>query len=268
MPLFDTHCHYNLEPLTTDWQNHWQQARAAGVSKSLIVGTTLTTSQLALQQAQKETDLYASLGIHPGHSQESTDFATELRELTTLAADQKVIAIGEVGLDYYHLPSNTDNQRAKDIQEQVFLSMLNLAAQAKLPLILHVRDRDEAAYWRTLELLEEHWSMQQALIFHCVSGPLEYIKRALSLPKSYFGFDGNLTFKNAHYQREIFDLVKKTDPSKILLETDAPYLAPEPHRGQVCEPKMVMQTAYFAQEKLGLDLDLTYQNSLRAFNLL
>lgn len=268
MPLFDTHCHYNLEPLTAAWQNHWQQSRSAGVNKSLVVGTTLATSQLALKQAQIETDLYASLGIHPGHSQESTDFASELHKLKTLVQNEKVLAIGEVGLDYYHLPINTDNQVAKDTQKQIFLSMMDLAAQAKLALILHVRDRSEEAYFRTLELLEQHWSFEQALIFHCVSGPPRYIKRALEMPKSYFGFDGNLTFKNAHYQREIFNLVKSTDPTKVLLETDAPYLAPEPYRGQVCEPKMIAETARFAVEKLGLNLELTYQNSLHAFGLM
>ncbi len=268
MQLFDTHCHYNLEPLLANWQKLWGDSQQAGINRSLIVGTTLASSQLAVEQASSDERLYASLGIHPGHVDQAADLEQAVSELKKMAANKQVIAFGEVGLDYYHLSNNLDQQAIKIEQKHLFLAMINLAKEANLPLILHVRDRGEAAYFETLELLEKHWSFEQAIIFHCVSGPLEYVRRALAMKNSYFGFDGNLTFKNAHYQREIFELVQQADSRKILLETDAPYLAPEPYRGQVCEPAMITSTANFAGQKLGLDLNLTYQNSLRAFGLL
>jgi TatD DNase family protein len=155
----------------------------------------------------------------------------------------------------------------KERQKDLFVGQVKLANQLNLPLILHVRDHDDGAYLETLNLLEEHWTFQNSLIFHCVSGPIEYIKRALALKNSYFGFDGNITFKNAQSIREIFALVQQTDSSKILLETDAPYLAPEPNRGRICEPMMISQTATYMERELGANLAQIYQNSLNAFNI-
>lgn len=267
MQIFDTHCHYNLEPLSLDFESHLLAAQKNNVNKALIVGTNIISSQKAIVQAEGYDSLYSAVGIHPGHVDEMINFDLEISKLQQLVKNSIVKAIGEVGLDYYHFSEKEDLTSKKSQQKKLFLKMIEIAEKNKLPLILHVRDKNEFAYTETLEILQQNWSFKKAIIFHCVSGPLEYVKRAIEMPNSYFGFDGNLTFKNAHYQREIFNLVKNLDPKKILLETDAPYLAPEPHRGEICQPKMIKDTASFAHEKLGLDLDLTYQNSLKAFGI-
>ncbi len=260
MPLIDTHCHYNLEPLYGNWPTHWAQAQENGVSQSIIVGAGLSSSQKAVDIAQKEEQLYAAVGIHPERILKITDLVQSLSQLETIAQNKKVLAIGEVGLDYFHLEKN-------QAQKDLFIGQINLAKKLNLPLILHVRDQDETAYFETLEILEQHWHFEKAVIFHCVSGPLKYIEQALKYPNSYFGFDGNITFKNADHLRAIFQLVQKTAPQKILLETDAPYLAPVPWRGQLCEPKMIVQTAKYLLENYALDLELVYQDSLQAFDI-
>lgn len=260
MPLIDTHCHYNLEPLYSNWPNHWAQALENGIAQSIIVGAGLRSSQKAVEIAQKENELYAAVGIHPERSLKITDLNQSLDQLEKIAQNKKVVAIGEIGLDYFHLEKS-------QAQKDLFIGQISLAKRLNLPIILHVRDKEEAAYFETLEVLEEHWHFKKAVVFHCVSGPLKYVKKALDYPNSYFGFDGNITFKNADHLREIFQLVQKTAPHKILLETDAPYLAPVPWRGQLCEPKMIAQTAKYLSENFQLDLDKVYQNSLDAFAL-
>lgn len=260
MSLIDTHCHYNLEPLYSNWPNHWAQAQENGVARSIIVGAGLSSSQKAVDIAQKENQLYAAVGIHPERSLKITDLNQSLGQLEKIAQNKKVVAIGEIGLDYFHLEKSP-------AQKDLFIGQISLAKKLNLPLILHVRDQAETAYFETLEILEKHWHFEKAVIFHCVSGPLEYIQKALDYPNSYFGFDGNITFKNADHLREIFQLVQKTASSKILLETDAPYLAPVPWRGQICEPKMIAQTAKYLLENFKLNLDEVYQNSLDALAL-
>ena len=152
-------------------------------------------------------------------------------------------------------------------QKDLFIGQIKLANKLNLPLILHVRDHNDDAYLETINLIEKHWLFKNALIFHCVSGPLPYIEKALALKNSYFGFDGNITFKKSDSIREIFTLVQKTNSSKILLETDAPYLAPEPHRGRICQPMMIVETADYLEKNLNANLAEIYQNSLDAFRI-
>lgn len=272
MLLFDTHCHYNLSPLNLDWQKYHQDALAVGITKSLVVGTTLETSQQAVALATQAPELFASLGIHPHDAHGSVDLAEISKQLRALkAADtaNRIIAIGEVGLDYFRLTTLplAEQELVKHQQRALFIEMIALAKETNLPLILHVRDQGDEAYLEALDLLEKHWNFQQAVLFHCVSGPNAYIERALALPHSYFGFDGNISFKNAEHLRTIFTQVHTTHPEKILLETDAPYLAPEPHRGQLCQPAMLALTANYVSSALGASLEQIYSNSLQAFNL-
>lgn len=286
MPIIDTHCHYNLEPLYSGqafcfkikdedpilqkgWQNHWQKAQERGVVKSIVVGPGIKSSQKAIKIAAAEKNLYAAVGIHPERANKIDDIDEALEQLSNLAKHQKVVAIGETGLDCFYLNSEDSAEVAetKRKQKKLFIGQINLAKQLNLPLILHVRDKTEEAYLETLEIIEQYWQFNNSLIFHCVSGPLNYIQKALQMKNSYFGFDGNLTFKKADDIRTIFSLVQKTDSKKILLETDSPYLAPEPHRGKICEPHMIVEIAQYAQDKLGADLAEIYQNSLNAFNI-
>jgi len=286
IPIIDTHCHYNLEPLYSgqpfcfkieadhpltklQWQDHWQAAQKKGVHKSIVVGPGLSSSQKAIEIASADKNLYASVGIHPERANKIIDLPQAIIALAELASNNQVVAIGETGLDYFYLQSSDQATIAKIKlrQKELFIGQIKLAVKLRLPLILHVRDQEEKAYNETLKIIEQYWSFDQALIFHCVSGPLNYQKRVLNYQNSYFGFDGNITFKKAENIREIFQLVQKTDPQKILLETDAPYLAPEPYRGQVCEPQMIVTVADYLEKNYQADLQLIYQNSLRAFNL-
>lgn len=286
MPIIDTHCHYNLEPLYSgqafcfkikeenpilkqNWRDHWQKSQQEGITKSIVVGPGIKSGQKAVEIAEAENNLYAAVGIHPERANKIVDTKKSLKQLAKLAQSKKVVAIGETGLDCFYLKSENHQETLviKEKQKELFIGQIDLANQLNLPLILHVRDKTENTYLETLEIIEQYWQFKNSLIFHCVSGPKLYIEKALKMSGSYFGFDGNLTFKKAEDIRAIFALVQKTDSKKILLETDAPYLAPEPHRGQVCEPYMIIETAKYAENKLGADLKEIYQNSLEAFNI-
>ncbi len=286
MPIFDTHCHYNLEPLYSgqafsfkiekndpilkkNWQDHWQEAQNNDIRKSLVPGAGLSSSQLAAAIAKKDRNLYASVAIHPLRV-EKIKLRKAMNTIEQLTREKSVLAIGETGLDFFHFSKESEvdkNQSIKQGQEELFIEHIKLAVKKKLTLIIHARDQGEEAYWRILEILKKHWPAKENIIFHCLSGPIDYIKEAMTIENSYFGFDGNLTFKNANYLREIFQLINKEKADKILLETDAPYLAPAPYRGQVCEPKMITQLANFVKNNLEADLDQIYQNSLLAFKL-
>ncbi len=286
MPIIDTHCHYNLEPLysgqvshfkihnqdpilTQNWQDHWQKAQETGIKKSIIVGPSLAHSQKAIEIAKQDENLYAVIGIHPEEINNVNGIEQAVIELKELAQNNKVVAIGETGLDHFYLTTknNIEIKQIKEKQQKLFIAQIELANQLNLPLVLHVRDQGEAAYFETLKLIEQFWQFKNSLIFHCVSGPLDYIKEALTMKNSYFGFDGNITFKKADYIRDIFSLIQTADPKKILLETDSPYLAPEPYRGQICEPYMIAETAAYLKNNFNANLEEIYQNSLRAFNI-
>ncbi|AKM81368.1 MAG: YabD [Candidatus Pacebacteria bacterium GW2011_GWF2_38_9] len=286
MPIIDTHCHYNLEPLYSgdpfcfkvkedsqilqmNWKDHWRNAQEKGVNKSIIVGPGLASSLKAIEIANTDNNLYAAVGIHPERANKIIDVEKAVLELKKLANNKSVVAIGEAGLDYFYLKTEDLNKiiEIKKRQKDLFISQIKLAQELNLPLILHVRDREELAYNETLDLIEKYWKFNNSLIFHCVSGPIDYIKKALNFKKSYFGFGGNITFKKADEIRKIFTLVKETDPSKILLETDSPYLAPEPRRGQICEPQMIAETANYLENELEANLEKIYQNSINAFSI-
>jgi TatD DNase family protein len=286
MPIFDTHCHYNLEPLYSgqafcfkidkndsllnkNWQDHWLEAQKNDIKKTLIPGAGLSSSQLAVKIAKQDKNLYASVAVHPLRV-EKIQLKKAINIIEKLAQEKTVVAIGETGLDFFYFSKKDKPDEIaaiKKAQEELFISQIQLAIKNKLTLIVHARDQGEEAYWRILEILKEHWPAKENIIFHCLSGPDNYIKEAMSIKNSYFGFDGNLTFKNANNLRKNFQLVQKEKPNRILLETDAPYLAPIPYRGQICEPAMISQLANFAKINLKADLDQIYQNSLFAFNL-
>lgn len=286
MPIIDTHCHYNLEPLYSgqafcfkikdedpilkkNWRDHWQKSQEKGVKKSIVVGPGIKSSQKAIEIVETEKNLYAAVGIHPERASKTGNIEELLEQLGKLAKHKKVVAIGETGLDYFYLNAESQEEilKIKEKQAKLFIEQIKLANKLNLPLILHVRDQGEDAYFETLKIIEQYWQFNNSLIFHCVSGPLEYIRKALTMKHSYFGFDGNLTFKKADSIREIFSLVQKTDSKKILLETDSPYLAPEPYRGQICEPYMIIETAKYIKNDFEANLEEIYQNSLNAFNI-
>ena len=283
MKIIDTHCHYNLEPLYSgnpfffkvkkndpvlkmNWREHWKNSQENDIVASIVVGPGLKSSQKAIEIAQTDPHLFAAVGIHPERANKIEDLERTLTEFKQLCLNNDIVAVGETGLDYFYLPIG-NAEIIKEKQKKLFIAQIKIANELNLPLILHIRDKGDDAYFESLELIKKYWNFKNSLIFHCVSGSLDYIKAALELEKSYFGFDGNLTFKNAEELRDIFKLIQNTDPSKILIETDSPWLAPVPHRGKICEPWMIKDLAIYMEKELNADLEEIFQNSLKAFKL-
>lgn len=283
-PLFDTHAHYNLEPLFDDVDGHWQAAQAAGVTETIVVGTCALTSQRAIDLTATRPGLWAAVGTHPSEFEEGLQanptfemakFSNqEIRLLTQLASNataHKVVAIGECGLDYFRLGSLPPNVQAtiKHHQQELFKAQLELARATKLPTILHVRDTTVPetptpgnAYWDVITLLSANAPLPAPVILHCVSGPLAYLQAALALG-AYVGVAGNVTYKNADHIRM---LVRHVPADRLLLETDAPFLPPVPHRGKPCQPALVRLTAEFLETELDIALPQLYHNSQRVFS--
>lgn len=269
MKIFDTHCHYNLEPLHSDWQNHWQQAQENNVVNTMVIGADFASSAMACSVAETNDNFYAAIGIHPDiYSQKwisteafEEDIATDLEELALIHNTHVVRAIGEVGLDYYRLAP--DDVLSKKAQQSALRAHILYAEEKNLPLILHVRDKEESAYWDTLSLLKSHKQSDIPFILHCVSGPEKYVQEALSMG-AYVSVAGNVTYKNADHIRTLVSLVPE---DKLLLETDAPFLPPQQYRGKQCEPWMISLTAEYLQDVLHRDLNQIYNNSLKIFNI-
>lgn len=252
--IIDTHSHYNLDPFWNEWTAQWTKAQAAGVHQSIVVGVNAETSKLAVTIANSDKNLYAAIGFHPTEKENVDNDALEV-----LLPNKKVVAIGEIGLDYFHSKEETDVSK----QKNNFTLQVELAKKYSLPLIIHCRDTSDQAYWDVLEILNKQ-KFTGTFILHCVSGPLAYIQKAVTMG-AYFGIAGNITYKNSDHLR---DIIRSVPKNRLLLETDAPFLPPQEFRGKVCEPWMISKTAAYVSAQLNLELEQLYQNSLQAFGLL
>lgn len=247
--IFDSHCHYNLSPLYENWPQHWQKAQKHGLEKSWVIGTNVETSRRAIEIAQTDDKLWATAGIHPHQYNqiETADLPTTLAQhssvLSMLLKSEQVVGVGETGLDFYRLESN--DKQARKNQVAGFKMQLQLANELDKWLIIHARDKKEGAYWQILEILENEYQSKKPFVLHCISGPKDYVKKALELG-AYIGVAGNITYPNAKHLRELVELVPQ---DRLLTETDAPYLAPQKYRGQTCEPWMIEATAQFLHKK-------------------
>ncbi len=221
--LIDTHAHLNFPELMADIDGVLARAKAAGVEKIINIGTSLEDSKIAIDLAQKYDNLYATVGIHP----ENTCDDWEMFE--RLAKSPKVVAIGECGLD---------NKVGLQNQGEVFEKQIEIAQKLDLPLVIHVRDAWE-------EIAKMDLSKNRG-VFHCYSGPAHLI------PNFYASFAGNVTFKNAGPLR---DTAKLIPIDKLLVETDCPFLAPEPHRGSQNEPANVKITATVLAELKNMSIE-------------
>jgi TatD DNase family protein len=278
MPIVDTHCHYNMEPLYSgqefifnfkkndpllkmSWQDHWQHAQKKGVIGSVVIGTMIETSNLALEIAATDEKLLATVGVHPNHAHETT--IEELDQVVGGWLDRGFAAVGETGLDFYRLDrSASDFKEQTNQQQAIFIWHLKLAEKADVPVILHVRVRTDQAYWQTLEVFEKEYQGNQPFVLHCASGPKEYIKKAMAMG-GFVGFDGNITYPNA---QEIRDLIASVPTKRLLIETDAPFLAPQNQRGKVCEPWMIAKIAEYVTQELQIDLNQLLDNTQRFFD--
>jgi TatD DNase family protein len=230
MDLIDSHAHIDFPQFADDREAMLVRARDAGVGTLLAIGTGPGPEKLdaALPFAEQHDWIYTSVGIHPHEAKEVTP--QHLDELARLAQHPKVIAWGEIGLDYFY------DHSPRDVQATVFRSQMELAHTAKLPIIIHCRD----AWEDCLALIEQHWRPTGlAGILHCFTGTLDHAKRGLDMG-FLISFAGNSTYPKTQNIREV---AKEIPLDRMLIETDSPFLAPQPYRGKRNEPAYVVEVA-------------------------
>jgi TatD DNase family protein len=228
MELIDTHCHLTFEPLADDVENVLARSRDTGVTGWITVGTDIQQNHKVIELAERHENMYAAVGFHPHDAKNATD--QRLAELRALAQQsQKVVAIGETGLDFHY------NYSPQEAQRRVFTEHLKIAAELHLPVIIHCRQ----AFDETMEILEQYGRVKKA-VFHCFSGSAEQAKLVLDRG-FYISFTGVVTFKNAEVTRQATKIVPA---DRLMLETDCPYMSPEPMRKQkINEPALLIHTA-------------------------
>lgn len=228
--LIDSHCHLEYKGLIEDQQGVLERARAAGVGGFLSISTRQREWEQVIGTAERESDVWASVGIHPHEADEHADLGEAA--LLAAAAHPKVIGIGETGLDYYYDHSD------RDMQRKLFRRHISVSRETGLPLIVHTRDAEAD----TLSIMaEETGKGAFPALIHCFTASAEFAAQMLELGLS-ISLSGIVTFKNA---KDLQAIAATIPEDRLLVETDAPFLAPVPHRGQVCEPAFTADTARF-----------------------
>lgn len=255
--IFDTHIHLNDKKIYENLDFYIQDALNKGVKKFLCVGYDLESSKIAIEIANKYHEVYASIGIIPTeYKQYNNDSINNLRKL--MDKSNKIVAIGEIGLDYYW----EKEESVRTLQKKIFIEQIELANELNLPISIHCRD----AYKDTLDILKEHTCIKKG-IMHCFSGSLESAKEFIKLGY-LIAFGGVLTFKNSIKTKEV---LQNIDLKDVVFETDAPYLAPTPFRGKINIPSYIVETVKYASSLLNCPKetleDITYKNSLRILNI-
>lgn len=252
--LIDTHCHLDWSPLCEDVEGVLTRAREAGLSHAVTIGTDFITSRKNLELARNYDMLSAAVGIHPNESEGVTE--DKLHAIEELSHDPNVVAIGEIGLDFYR------EYASAEAQHWVLSHSLEIARRRDLPVVIHCRD----AYAELIEVLQHEPKSNRGVI-HCASGPPEFIEAALELG-FYVSFAGNVTYPSAKELRALIPLVPD---DRIMVETDAPFLAPQPKRGKKNEPAFVVHTAEFIAEARQMSLEdlarVTTQNACTLFGI-
>lgn len=253
--LIDSHCHLNFDVLQDDLDGVLARMKEAGVSGCVTISTRVAQFSQLTDIAEAHDNIWCSVGTHPHNAHEELDIQTS--DLLTLAEHPKCVAIGEAGLDYHY-----DNA-PRDAQETGFRRHIAAARESGLPLVIHARSADDDV----AKILEEETGKGTfPFVLHCFSSGKELAQRGLALG-GYVSFSGILTFKNA---QEIAEVAKEAPLDRILVETDAPYLAPIPHRGKPNQPAYVRHTAEHLANLRGLTLEqigeTTTQNFGRLFS--
>jgi TatD DNase family protein len=257
--LIDTHTHLDDARYSDDRETIITRAREAGVEAFVTVGCDLATSRSAVALADRYPFVYASIGVHPHEVKHVEDRWYD--EFRRLAVNKKVVAYGEIGLDYHYNHSSPKEQRGR------FREQIQLARELKLPLIIHTREAQQD----TIAILKEEGASEVGGVFHCFSGDARLAKDALDLG-FYLSFSGILTFHNATGLREIAKTVPR---DRLLIETDCPYLTPAPHRGKRNEPAFVSlvaeQLATLYADSPGMSVaavsELTTRNAKQLFRI-
>ena len=253
--LVDSHCHLDFPDFASELDAVVVRARAAGIGRMVTISTRVKKHAQVLAIAEKFPDVFCSVGTHPHNAQEETDI--DAAKLIALSQHPKIVAIGEVGLDYHY------DKSPRDLQAKSFREHIAAARATKLPLVIHSRDCDEDM---AKILTDEMGKGAFPAVLHCFTGGRDLAFKAIDLGL-YVSFTGILTFKNSGALREI---AAQLPAERILVETDAPYLAPGPYRGKRNEPSYVVETARVLAEARGVSADeiarQTTENFFRLFN--
>lgn len=252
-PIFDSHAHYDADRFDADRDEVLASLPARGVMRVINAASDIPTAKVCIDLADRYDYIYAAVGVHP-HEADSWD-ESSAEELTCLAEHKKVVAIGEIGLDYHY------DFSPREVQRDVLERQLELAARLRLPVILH----DREAHGDMYDILRRHAPVSG--VMHCFSGSVELARESLSLGL-YIGLGGAVTFKNARQPLEVAAMVPD---DRLLVETDCPYMAPVPHRGERCESPMIALVAQKLAEVRGTTADnilrLAAQNASRLFGV-
>ncbi len=260
MPFVDSHCHIDGPEYDADREEVIARARDAGVEMMLNVGTGDPHSgafERAVALAEQYEGIYAALGVHP-HDAKLFDEKAEQRLIELVRQSRRVIAWGEIGLDYYY------DHSPREVQREVFRRQLRIARASELPVVIHSREADDD----TISILREELAdYARAGVLHCFGGGLGMAMSAIDLG-FFISFAGNLTFKKAEALR---DVARQLPLERLLVETDCPYLTPVPFRGKRNEPARVIETARFLAELLGKEPQeigrATTENFVRLFGV-
>ena len=253
MRLVDSHCHLNYEGLAERQGDVLANARAAGVGTFLNISTRQSEWEDVIGTAEREPDVYATVGIHPHEADKHADLGADV--LREASENPRVIGIGESGLDFYYDHSD------RAVQRDLFRMHIGVARETGLPLVIHTRDAEAD----TLEILDEEMGKGAfPALIHCFTASRSFGKCVLDLGLT-ISISGIVTFKNA---REIQQFVPEIPSDRLLIETDSPFLAPVPHRGKTCEPAYVRDTAAFVASLRGVAIEaLAEQTSTNFFAL-
>ncbi|MCI9177833.1 MAG: TatD family hydrolase [Clostridia bacterium] len=262
MELFDSHAHYNDEKFEKDQVQILKKVYESGVTKLVCAGYSLESSKKAVQIADQNDFVYAIVGISPNdlpqikeNTQFQEQFLNQLEEVKKIAEHKKVVAIGEIGLDYYW------NEENREQQKWAFIKQIELANELKLPIVIHTRE----AIFDTLEILKKQ---ECKGVFHCCPLNIDLIREGLKLG-FYISFAGPVTFKNA---KNAQNAINEVPIDKMLIETDSPYLAPEPVRGSRNNSENVKYIAQKIAQVKGIPVEevakKTYQNAKKIFSII
>lgn len=251
MELFDSHAHYNDEKFENELEII-EEIYNSGVTKLITAGYSLETTKKAIEIAHNYEFIYATAGISPNDIDDLKE--EHFEEIKSMAKDEKVVAIGEIGLDYYW------NKENKEAQKDAFIKQIKIANEMNLPIVIHTRE----AVQDTLEILKQNKTRG---VFHCCPLNIELIKEGLKLG-FYISFAGPVTFKNSKNANQVIEFVPL---DKMLIETDSPYLSPEPLRGTRNDSRNVKYIAQKIAEVKGISIDevarITYENAKKVFNI-
>lgn len=251
--LVDSHCHLEYEGLIEDQQGVLARARDAGVGGFLNISTRRSEWGRVVGTAEREPDVWASVGIHPHEAEAHEDLGRD--ELLKAADNAQVIGIGETGLDYYYDKSD------RRVQQALFRMHIGVARETGLPIIVHTRDAEDD----TADILADEMEKGAfPALIHCFTASTEFAGKALDLGLT-ISLSGIVTFKNA---RELQEIASKLPAGRILVETDSPFLAPVPHRGRTCEPAFVRNTAEFVAGLRGESFEQFADTTSRNFHAL